>query len=663
MHRRPYSPAARVACALAVALITFPSPSSAAPTTPTVVASLEQSVAIELAQPTPSITPAETLRVSVTASIAAPAEYLEVRLRLLGPSGRLVYQKTEIRSDMPAGRHAIAFEHDLEPLGLTPGRYPIEVRVLATGSAPTTYAGRLLVVPADAEPLRVALVVRVSDIPAVASDGRFTRDPATDTSLRDDIAFLTQLALDRRTPLAMAVAPVLLEQIARAADGFETVDGTVVDPGSEIAGRYARALEDLRSALATGAIDLVDVPYALPDLDGLEALDASRDLLEHWALSDAVGAAVLESAQPLPVAFTGEFPSPASLSALAERDVSAVLVTPEALRSGEDTAPPGCHSVRGSNLRLLAVDTQVARATPAGADAFYDSLFDRLGSDEPIVVMLEVGPDAPNSVGEAQRALDWIGGVAWLTPVSLLNAATATPQPASLGPRPSSSVPPLYWSSVAEGRDAIRAFSSAVGDADAEADTLRRAILTAQSGLWAGADGRWTAAADGLRLASDVRDYVTAQFDTISIDARDVTLSASRGEVPLALANGTGKRLELTMVAESERIHLPRPEIPFTAQPADNFVTVPVDLGTIIADDLRVTVFAGDMPVAETTVRVRASHLDRLAIVGLVVFVLMGLLFFIRRRVRAAIAGTIAVTNGADQRAVGEEMNEGPCAP
>ncbi|MDO8879733.1 MAG: hypothetical protein Q7W44_02875 [Coriobacteriia bacterium] len=622
-----------------------PSPSLAAPTTPTVVAQAEQTVTVDIVQPTPSVTPDDPLRANVAVSVTAPAEYLEVRLRLFGPSGRLVYQKTEIRSEMPAGRHVVGFEHDLAPLDLTPGRYPIEVRVLATGSTPTAQAGRLLVVPADAEVLPVALVVHISNTPAVAADGRFTRDPSTDTALRDDIAYLTQLALDRRTPLALAIAPVLIEQVARAAGGFETVDGSVAGPDSEIVGRYAQALEDLRSAITTGAVGLISVPYALPDADGIRALDAADDLSAHWALTDTVSATALGSAQPLPIAFTGAFPSADSLAALRDRDATAVLLAPEALRSGEDSSTPGCHSVRGSSLRLLAVDTEVARATSAGADAFYDALFDRLGSDEPVVVMLEVGPGAPNTAAEAQRALDWIAGADWLRATDVVTAASsATPSPASLGPRPSSSVPPLYWASVAEGRDAERAYSSAVGAGDAEATAMRTAILTAESALWAGADGRWTAAAEGIELATGVRDYVSGQFDTVRIDARDVTLSASRGNVPLALTNGTGKQLELTLTASSERIRLPDPESKVTIQPADNFVTVPVDLGTIIVDDMRVTVLAGDMPIAETTVRVRASHLDRLAAVGMVVVVLVGLLFFIRRRVRAAIAGTIAVT-------------------
>ena len=641
MHQRRKILLASAACALALSLAISPA-AVGAPATSTPTPSPEQNVAIELIQPSPAVTPADPLRVDIVTSITAPAEYLEVRVRMFGPSGRLVYQKTEIRSEIPAGRHVIGFEYDLAPINLPPGRYPIEIRVLATGSEPTTQAGRLLIIPAGADALRVALAVQLTDTPAVAADGRFTRDPAVDTRFRDDLAFLTQLALDRRSPLALVTAPVLIEQVARAASGYETVDGTVMSADSEVAGRYARAISDLRSAVSTGAVSLVEVPYALPDLDGLERMSEQDDLAAHWDLADASMAAALGIETASPAAYIGDFPTASGLSATGEQNVEAVLVSPEALRSTDGTTGPGCYTVRGSSLRLLAFDENAARATSAGADAFYDELFDRLGEDDTVVLMLKVGTDAPNIAAEAQRAMDWIADASWLTLVDLGSAMSDAPRPASLGPRPSSSTPPLYWQTVQEARASARAYAAAAGPQDADAASLHRAVLTAESALWAGADGRWAGASQGIELADGVTRFVTERFAAISLDAKDVTLSASRGNVPLALINGTGSPLELTIAASSERIQLPQPEMTITAQPADTLVTIPVDLGAVLADDLRVTVMAGDMAIAETTVRVRASHLDRLVTVGMVVLVLLGLLVFIRRRVRRAIAGTIA---------------------
>ena len=651
------------ACALALAVVAHPVPAAAVATLLAQQSTDEQVVTIDLTQPSSAVLPSGTLRADVGVAITVPAEYLEVRLRLISPTGRLVYQKTEVRAELSEGRHIIGFEYDLMPLDLPPGRYPIEVRVLATGSEPTTFADRLLILPADVGPLPVALVVRVSDPPAVAADGRFTRDPATETRLRDDVAFVSQLALGRRVPLALSIAPVLLEQLARAADGYETTDGTSVGADSEVAARYAATLADLRSAAASGTLDLVDVPYALPDPSGLEAADARDDLAAHWERSDAVIAAVLGTQEARAAAYIGNYPTIAALDALAARGTAPALVIPDTLYTEDGTVTPGGYTMDDSDARLVAVDADAASAASLGQSVFYDVLFERLGATEAVVIVLDLGPDGPNAAIEAQRVLDWIAAASWLAPTDLTSAVSPTVGTASLGRRPESAAPAGYWASIAEARSSALAYATAVGAADADADAMRRAVLAAESALWAGSDGQWGMALQGLDIADAVAEFVAGQFALVSVDARDVTLSGSRGEVPLQLVNGTGKPLALTIVASSDHIGLPRAELPVTVEPDENFVTVPVDLGRILSGDLHVTVRAGGVNVAETTVRVKASHLDRLATVGMVVIVLLGLLVFIRRRVRAAIAGTIAEDGDEDLLTPPAGVSEERCGP
>lgn len=652
MNRTRTRFAAVTACACALAMLVVSAPATAAPPAPPATAPGQQ-VTVEVTQPSPSVTPDGALRADVTVTTTAPAEYLEVRVRLYSPGGRLVYQKTEVRSDVEAGRHVVGYDHDLGPLGLAPGRYPIEVRVLATGSDPTTVASRLLIVPADTAPVRVAIVAHVAGTPSFGIDGRFTHDPASETRARDDLSFLCELSADRGAPMSLAIMPVLTEQLARIADGYELTDGTVVDAGAETPGRYARTLADLRAAVATGTIDLLDVPYALPDPAGITQLDASSDLDRHWARTDGVSASVLGRDTRSASAFVGEHPDRAGIAAADERGARVIVVSPEALVAEESTATPGCYRLAGADACIVAFDREASSSAALGADVFYDTLYERLGSTEPVVIYLQLGPQGPDRAIDAQNVLDWVARASWLEMAPLAEAAEDEPRTASLAPLPASAAPPLYWDSVAEGRAAAAAYASAVAETDPDAAALGDAMLITESALWAGADGRWAQALEALALADDVREYVTEAFSGITIDAKDVTLSASRGDVPLALTNNTGKRLTLTLVAWSDRISLARPETEISVQPAQNFVTVPVDLGAIIADDLWVTVKAGDVIVAETTVRVRASHLDRLATVGMVVVVLVGLLLFIRRRVRAAIADTIAP---------GTDTDDGPAA-
>ena len=82
---------------------------------------------------------------------------------------------------------------------------------------------------------------------------------------------------------------------------------------------------------------------------------------------------------------------------------------------------------------------------------------------------------------------------------------------------------------------------------------------------------------------------------------------------------------------------------------------LPVDLGNSLADELLVTVQAGDVTVAEASVRVQASYIDRLATVLMVVIVLAVLLVIIRRRVSRPVADTIVIDPERHRRAAGDE--------
>ncbi|MBN2847833.1 MAG: hypothetical protein JXP72_05200 [Coriobacteriia bacterium] len=634
----------RAACALALGLtLVTPHPGLAAPATTTPVPAPEQSVSVELRRPAPAITPADALRVDVAVDIAAPAEYLEVRLRLYSPSGRLVYQKTEVRAEMPAGRHVVGFDYDLARLALPAGRYPIEIRVLATGSEPTLVTDRLLIVDESASRLPVSILVRIWDLPATDAEGRFMRDPAQETRMRDDLAFVTQLALDRGVSLAVAMPPLLLEELSWTAGGYETTAGVSVAADTEVPGRYARALTNLRSAIETGAITLLDVPYALPDLDGLMQARAETDIVHHWAATDATLRTLLDTGTAGRPAFVGCSVTPDMLTAVSEREAQTLIIPPTALRSEEGTVGPGVHSVPGSEVPLLALDMEVSESLRAGPLAFYDALYDRLGTVDRVVITLDIGHEGGQTGADVGRAVNMVSAASWLRLTPLDEAVSGMPIAARLRAPAASGARDRYWETVREGRTAARAFSSAFGAEHPEAYALRRSILVAESALWAGPTGSWTAVDTAEAFAITVGDAVIEHLSQITVGVKDVTLSGSRGDVPLTLTNTTGTALALTIVASSDRIGLPTSQFDVTAEPADNFLTIPVDLGAVIADDLTVTVRAGDLTIAESTVRVRSSHIDRLATVGMVVLVLLVLLLFIRRRVRTAIAGTIAV--------------------
>lgn len=612
-----------------------------APEVTAAAASAEQAVNVEVTQPTPSIAPDGTLRLDVAVATEAAAEYLEVRVRLRSPSGKLIYQKTEVRSNLPAGTHSIAYEHDLAELDLAPGRYPIEIRVLVSGAEATNASSRLLLVDPTTDTLPVAIVVVPVDTPAVTMAGQLASDPTADTRLRDDLSFLTQLTRDRNAPLSIALAPVLTEQLARVAGGFETTAGVEVAATDETPVRYARMLESLRSAATTGTIDVLDVPYGLPDNEGLASTGSASDITYHWTYTDTVTALVFPSAERSAVAYLGTGLTNEAIASAADRGAKYVLAHGDSLRAQDTTATPGCYALADSPVTLVVVDERAASGLRDGAEAFYDALFDRLG-EGPVVVVLETGAGAPHTTLDVQHALDWIDDASWLRATDVATVARGCErQRATLKHGDQDGLSAAYWATVAESRSVTLAFADAAGLQDPEAAAATRAVLAAESALItrAGTDER--ALDEGLARAIEARDYASGQFKLIRLDAKDVTLSGSKGNVPLTLMNDTGKPLNLTLSATSATMLSTVGSQEVAAQPTQNFLTLPVDLGNALSDELEVVVRAGDVTVARATVGVKASYVDRLATVAMVIAILGVLLVIIRRRVRGADAATI----------------------
>lgn len=631
---------ARWLCVTALCLALLTSSAWAAPIDGARRGSDTQTVQVRITQPTPSVTSGGHLRAAVEVGLTASAEYVEVRLRLKRPNGRIVYQKTEVRADLQAGRHVIEFDHDLSGLSLAGGRYPIEVRVLATGSTSTTVSSRLLVTDPQERALPVAVVVMATSVPSVTTDGLFVIDPADDIRLRESLSFITELSSTQRVPLSLAVPPVLIEQLGRVAAGYETTAGVTVPASADVPVRAARVLDALASAASTGTVSFVDVPYALPDLGRLQSIGASTDLLQHWRRTDAVNASVMHSSESATVAYLGSTVTASALASLADRGVSCALVPPSAIASDEATVGPGCYRVAGTSVKVLVIDEAASRGALEGPDAFYDALFERLGGG-PTVLMFDVGAGDVTSTLAVQRALEWIEDASWLRLSSLETLApTDDAEEVRLAAPARAAGDVAYWAEVSAGREAATAYAEAAGPEDADAIALTRALLVSESSLFP-RGSQVVPGYDGSSFARDAREFVEAQFSLIRLDTKDITLSGTKGEVPLTLINDTGKRLTLTLHARSSAVIGDSPEQRIVIQPTQNFLTVPIDLGNTLSDTLAVEVTAGSLTVTQTTVDVRASYIDRLATIGMVVLVLGVLLLYIRRKVLTGDAATI----------------------
>lgn len=623
---------------------------------PPVTRSSTPSMTVTLAKPTPSVAPTGALSIRVDGSLSAPADELSVRLRMRRPNGKLVYQRTLSRSAVPKGKFSFEFSRELGDLDLKEGRYALEAYVTAGRLPPVTLTDRLFVLRPGRGPVSLVVVTRFDHTPMMDPEGRFVVDPARETQTRDEVAALGSMLV--RAPwlkLSLGVSPLMLDEWRRAAGGYElvgTAGVTKVGKDAPVATTYGAALASLGRTARDTRVQLLDVPYSDPDLSGLKSMGGMDDLRLQFDRGFSVYSASLGTTPSVGVASLGDAVPQSALQLLVKGGKRTVLLDPCALAVAEEaTAAPGVYTLKGSRVRGLVIDERASALLgdkTAPADELVDRLFEHLlsrAATRPLVASVHLGPGSRTDVASLDRALRDLartGLVRFDTVQFAANTRFAPPGSLRANPSPGRPAPAGYWADLGVARTYARAYVDAVSERDEDAMRALYSTFVAESRYWAGPDQRWGPAARGHDFADAALASSRDVLDNVSVTTQTITLSGASGKIPLSVKNGSGKTLTVSILTAGSNARFPSGRrMQVVLRPADNFVTIPVDLGAgSLSDQVRVSIISGRVVLAQTTVDVRASYLDRLALVGLVVLVLVGLLLYIRHKVRAASADT-----------------------
>jgi hypothetical protein len=596
------------------------------------------------------------LDVGVTILVPKATSGLTARLRLYAPGGALVYQKTQARNRLQAGPQQLAFLQDLSGYGLKEGRYRLEVRVSVVGSKPIAAEAPVYVVDRSREPLPLCVIVRFAASPMGNPDGSFAMDPAAEPSARSEAEAFALLATARPDlRLTLALPPLMLDEWSRASAGYRLADPAVIPVPADAAAplSYARTIAALRQAIEGGGATLLSVPYADPSMDGLERIGALEDLGRQLDRGSLVTSETLGSRACTGTAVSGGGVPSAVVSGLTARGVGFLLLDPSSTisrRDGRDsTATAGTHAVSGTALTALVADTTASSllSRPSSQRALIlDGLFDRLTAKDrsgaPAVAVVEVGPGSTSTVADIEATLSALARTGWLRLVAAPTAASMPkgdpvrlPEHAA-GPT-SLAAPESYWEPVRLARDRALGLVAASGAGDADALASLTDVMIAESAAWSGpSTGRDLERGATFAASADTRAW--AVLSKVKVAIPNVTLSGSTGRLPVSVSNGTRKPLRLTLRAVPDRVRLPRGRtLEFTANPGENILSIPVDMGSSISGAVQFEIVAGALPLASGRSVVRASYIDRLVVVGTVVLVLLGLLWYIRRKGRSAI--------------------------
>lgn len=584
-----------------------------------------------------------TMKVAVVVALAEPSSEMNVRLRVFSTGGNVVYQKTERRSKLNAAIYPVTFTRQMSTLGLREGRHRMEVQVAANGQSPVTLDDTLYVYSPHRRKVPLAVVVRFSGAPVQDTSGRTVPDPGEGRA-QDSARAMEQLVTVRPDlKLTLAPLPALLEDWHKAAEPLAT---PAASPSEAVdASRSAACDAALRSlARVADASSVLDVPYSDPDVSGLLEMGAIDDLGLHLDRGALVMSETISA-----VAGTGTIVSGADLPMtavhlLASRGIGYALAGRGVLKANtarEATVAPAAYRVKETSLTVLALDSHAAwlLSSPSSTRAqLMDHLFTRLISDrlqgQPIVAVIDVGPRSAGSISALQAKLAALDRIGWIRLVSTSEAAVIKPA-ASLKVRTGRhpSVPKTYWDRIGSARKRVMALASASSSREPETFTALRDLMLAESAEWSGGDPRQAAAGQSLLCAMNAETVAWGVLSKIALTCPSITLSASTGKVPVSVVNRSGKSLHMTLRVKSTSMRLPKgASFETVARPGENILTVPVDLGATLSGAVDFELWAGDLRVTRSTAVVRASYIDRLALIGGVVLVLLVLLWYIHRR-------------------------------
>jgi len=576
-----------------------------------------------------------------------PASYLQTRIQVRRPTGQLVFQRTQVDNNLPAGTHVAEFGRSLAGLGLQPGAYPVEVEIrgdLVGGLETTTVATRLLVFDPARNPAGTVLVARVTGSPLEAPDGKFAIDPAVATKARDDVSSIASLVIgDPAARITLAIPPMLLGEWQRISDGYTMTDGREVPATDPTAISYAETLDLLGQAMVTGRLELLRSGLADPDLAQLASQGQSRDVAPQYEAGLSTTFASLETSPSTGTVPAGVCVPPAAMPTLKGLGLGYVVTDTGCARAGDSTVGSGSYPIFNSTMRALLSDPV---ASSALSSAETTRALERIAArqvsapGQPIVVRIELtdgGATATQTIVPAVRRLEsqkWTRLVlgrdsvspAKVKPVRLLADKVGTAGPQS------------YLAAVSRARLFAEALTSSLGEADPDASSAQLSSLLSQSSAWADPDGTWQNAERGEQFALASLKTSRSILDKVGLKIEPITLAGAKGSVPVSLQNGSEKVLQVTVRTSTQGgIEVVGPDRTRTMmRPQETFVQIPINMHSALSGKLSVEVLAGDVVLARRTVEVRASYLDRLAVIGGIVIALAVLLAFIVRRVRAA---------------------------
>jgi hypothetical protein len=461
--------------------------------------------------------------------------------------------------------------------------YPAEIELLSRGQVVASLNTPVIyVVHAPEKPMLFSWWMELGWGPMLAADGRLTDAGAEAAlspggALRAPVDALRSLAGERDgVPFDVVVQPMLLDQAARMADGYELSDGTQVAAGTGGAAVAAGFLDALASLTGQEGVQVVAEPYSGPSLpamltSGLEPDLAAQADLGHSVVTDRLGAASTSQVARPP---GGDLDAD-TVDWLADRGVTTILGDSDEVERPPQTggfSPPATATLSTSSGQTVSVvlPDPSAESLLNRPDLLEDHVRAAQATLGELAMIWKEAP-VPEDPGVRGLALalpsslppgvwgalvERLADAPFLSPVraqDLVSGVNPSGASAALRAPSTSSFDPAYAGDIQVLHDDIGAYASML-PADNDAPTrLRSDLFTAEWNGYLGPD--WVA---GQQWLDAISATTSAAFAGAQPEVNQVfTLTSREGTIPLRMGDPGGIPLEVDIQLKSSFFEFP----------------------------------------------------------------------------------------------------------
>ncbi len=429
------------------------------------------------------------------------------------------------------------------------------------------------------EPVRFSWWTEIATPIAFGPDGRLI-DVGFESTLASGDGIVAQVEALRDllrgapsgTLLDLVVSPIALDQLERAADGYERSDGTAV-ASDAAAPRAARdTLARIQEIAASPQARLHAMPYAAPRLPALLTPGLASHLEAQWRLGDETFERIVgERPDPTVARPPGLAFDQASIDAMAAHGATTILGAADSVErppQDKDFAPPPASTLflsSGGDVTLLLPDPGATSLLSAPALSEDPVLTAHVLLGELATIWKEV--PVPGDEVERGLALDlppdmpaafWRPAVRRLSQAPFLRRVTAEdlgddilppPDLATLGAEAPDLFSASYTEDLAATAHQVSAFGSVVDEPPGEVDRLRRALLTAEASQYIENEG------SGRVWIDAVNGVVDRTFDRLAPDtSHPLTFTSRSGTIPLQMGDPGDRVLDVRVELASGRV-------------------------------------------------------------------------------------------------------------